>query len=199
MIRFFQIITLAIFFSACGKTEISSPSEYIRWMENPANGVKQIRRIGNLEFSLQYKSPEYIMFKERGVVTGKPSPDVLEAVGEMEYYTLSISRLNGTDPLKAICKSEEEYVETFNYYSFNIQKDLLQVTGQDTSECRLAICERTYGIGSRLTLVLGFPPSDLNQDHQIIFYDRYQGAGKVYFLLPGAALSSIPKFKFPAS
>ncbi len=192
---FLLIPVLGIF--SCQKSTVHTPIELIQWVENPSNGLRNERNFANHSFILQYKPHSYIVTKEERLeMVNEDLPNKnLKALGDLEYFTLTVVNKAGKDPIKQLCRTEQEYLEVFNYYSFDLTKDLSMISGTDTLECVMAGCERSYGLAAEVKFLLAFLPGMKGTDRTVLLNDKYFGYGKLYFNFSDTAIENIPKLK----
>lgn len=184
----------------CGPKRLP-PSDYIKWVENKANGLFIEKDINNYSFRLQFKPVEYIIAREFG-------PENLYKIDEFEarknqldsfcYFNLDIS---SADKKKSVLSEDlveqKEYYSRLNYYTSFAQNDIKLCANGDTLSCSLYHFERTYDISPFNTIVLGFKLpcklKDLNSDLQLIYEDKVLSVGEVKFLISKNKLQNIPQ------
>ena len=93
--------------------------------------------------------------------------------------------------------SAEEYSHRINYCSFQMQKDIFLVEGDDTLACGLFHFERTYDIAPYATFLLGFPlkKEKQNKDKVLVFNDRLFNKGTMRFVFKNEDIKKTPLLK----
>ncbi|MCW3084172.1 MAG: hypothetical protein JWP12_1538 [Bacteroidetes bacterium] len=181
-------------------TPVLDAAAYVRWMQDPENGLKKEKKIDELTFSVQYKTPEYVTCME---LRGRPCTDSVlrKNIGElkdMQYYDLKILLNDGSSELlKYKNTSPQQYNDRVNYFAFGMQNDLALVDGNDTLRCDLYHYERAYDVTPSATMLLGFIKKSNNDknDKTLIFYDRTFNKGMLKFKFAATGLYNKPKLK----
>lgn len=191
------LIGVSLFFLSCG-TEVLQPGDYISWMETEDNGFIKSKTIENLEYKIQYKPTTYVAVKN-----AKGDADVfskeMKELGDLQYFTFQIKALTGQQsPLKYNLRTEEEYYERIKYFSFDIQRDLKIIEGNDTLNCVLSLFERTYNISPTSTFSLAFEKSkstEVEFDKEFLYRDRVFNAGPIRLQIEEEDIKDIPELK----
>jgi hypothetical protein len=190
-------------FSNSSAPERLQPVEYVSWIENPENGMKQEKVIGDLSFTVQYKPLEFIALKTLGpsAANEKTVQEARKEYEGMQYYTLTINNNAGvSDLLKYEVSDMQEYQQRVSYFSFDMQRDLLLVEGEDSLRCRLFHYERVYGLAPYATFLLGFDlPAKKSQevrDKLLVYRERVFETGMLKFRIKAENLNNVPELKF---
>lgn len=179
--------------------------DYLGWIKDEDNGLKVEKKINEVIFSVQYKPDEF----EAVLNLHKSNPlkkEILTKVKEIEglqYFTFSIAvPENKGDILKYNLHDEQEYYARVEYYSFNVQNDMVLIDGNDTLPCVMCHFERTYSVAPVIKFVLAFPESEKGRSRgqyyakTISFDDKVFSTGKVNLEITQQAISAIPQLKF---
>jgi hypothetical protein len=175
-----------------------SAMDYLRWIENKENGLVKRKDIGEYYFELQYKPLEYVAlqaFQEESY-TAEEIKTEIEANKDMQYFTLKIGTVSGTEsPLN---KGGDAYSRV-EYFSFKIQNCFTLIDGNDTLPCLLSHFERTYELTPYNTFVLAFsnpnPGEEINNDLKFIYNDDVLGTGKANIIIEAENINRVPKLK----
>jgi hypothetical protein len=193
----------AALFSSSSSPESLQSIEYVSWIENPENGLKQEKVIGDLSFTLQYKPLEFIALKALGpsAANAKGVQEARKEYEGMQYYTLTINNKSGiNDLLKYEVSDMQEYQQRVSYFSFDMQRDLLLVEGEDSLKCRLFHYERVYGLAPYATFLLGFdlPAKKSGEvcDKVLVYRERVFETGMLKFRIKAENLNNVPELKF---
>jgi len=199
--KLFYQIAAVVFLSGCTRMDLT-PVNYVKWMEDESNGLRQSKMIDQLEFQVQLKTNEYVLLKEENIIPAGRKDEFekeKKELGEMRYFTFKIKTPDGTDPLKFRLADKEEYYARVKYYSFDVQNDFQLVEGKDTLSCSLAHFERNFGIAPEITCLLGFPPARseaMQQENKsFVYYDRVFNSGRLIFSFSKENINHIPKLK----
>lgn len=200
MLRLSIILFALLRFPGCGGNEFD-PAEYIQWVENSDHGLKVKKSIGSIDFILQYKPIDYVIVKQAG--NGKADKNFMDnekkQMEDMQYYTFSIAVTDvQADILKYKLGKPEEFEERINYYSSQMQNDLLLIDGKDTLKCLLFHYERNYGLAPFSNFLLAFEnikTAERNCDKTLIYDDAMLGSGQVKLTIKAEDIISIPNLK----
>lgn len=173
------------------------PAVYVKWVENPENGLKINLDTAGFRFTLQFKPVEYLALREmkKTKVSGNELTQAVDSMGDLQYFTFQLGMTDGSDILKSNIESTSDFSENIEYLSFGIQQDIKLIEAGDTLPCVLNLYERNYGIGPLANIVLAFPNSQTRADKVFWFDDHRFGAGKVEITIKKEDLDKIPTLK----
>ncbi len=174
-----------------------TPSEYIGFLEDPENGLVQAKDAGGYTVNVQYKPAEYQVLKELGFIGSVASIDsACKDLRNMQAFTITLSREDGNDPLKACAKSDQEYYSLVKYFSFDAAQDIILVVGEDTIPCGFAHMERVNGISPDIKMLLSFPYSlPKGGNIQLIYADQAFNLGRLKFMFDTDRIRNLPDLK----
>jgi hypothetical protein len=178
---------------SCSQAELSS-MDFIKYVDNPANGLIQQTQSGSLVFKLQYRPPEYEWLKAAGHNINLAD---LEEQRKLQFFVLKIEHESANvDVLAYGTRSSVEYQQRIIYLTSAVQNDFVLIDGTDTLPCVMHHWERTYKLTNYTTLLLAFPASKEGvSDKTVVFYDEIFGVGKTFIQIPKAKIQAIPKLK----
>lgn len=195
----FLTLVLGILLIASCKT-LFAPADYVKWVENPDNGLKQDHEVNGVHFELQYKPVDYIIANENGK---HELPETFhqqrkEKLGELFYFSLALK--SGTqDLLMHNLNEEQEYYQRVNYYSLDFQQEIKMLIGNDTLPCLMYQFENTYGVAPYIKMSLAFSGKQkeqaLQNNFSILVYDRIFGGGWLKYSFDNKKLNAIPEIK----
>lgn len=189
------IVLFALLFS-CNPSALT-PREYVAWMNEDRNGLKITKTIGGYDFTLLYKTPEYIALMEKKDER-IPLDSIMKRADQLsgvQHYTFTIKPHEGGEVMAAGAQSEEEYYGRLQYLVESMQDDIILIEGKDTIPCALFHYERNYGISPLNNFVLGFEAVNENEDKVFVFNDRILGTGPVKFTVSANDIRNIPRLK----
>lgn len=195
--RVVAIIFVGVLFYSCSQDSLS-PSEFMRWVEDPNNGLNKSKTIGAFELQIQYKPLEYIAVQEgrSELISESEVQTRIDELEGLDYYTLRIGSLEGTEMIQSGAVSEQEYQSRSFYFDALAFQDMKLVAGGDTLACVLYHFERNYGLAPYNNMVLAFEkPMHRDSDRQFIFEDQVLGLGPVKFTIAYQDISSVPPLK----
>ncbi len=198
MIR--NLIQWCILLFLFGCNEKSVPSiEYAKWVKDKANGLHQIKEIGNYHFDIQYKPIDFVIVNERkGDVSDKEGLEKRKKeLEELQYFDVRISTTSGEDFLKEDIETKEEFYRKQYYFSFDFQKDIKVQEGDSIYDCALFHFERDYDLSGARTFVLGFKRDKSNKvkDKILILDTNDLGVGIIKTRIKEEDIKRIPGLK----
>lgn len=168
-----------------------TPESYIKWVENPENGLCKSKMLGPVKYTVQYKTPEYIMLKNNNweKMENNSEPGI-------HYFGLHLDPFDGETQLLYInLASQQEYMDRTQYFNFSFKNDIyLNVNGKPFP-CEYYFFESTGNIEPGLTFTLGFDSHSEKGDIQLVINDRVFGNGGLNFLFKEKTLNNLPKLK----
>lgn len=184
-------VSLLVFIS-CAKEKLEA-TDYIKYVESESNGLRVVKKIGDVNYALQYKPMNYVLVKESNSNT---SDKGIADTDGMQYYTLSYSLSNSNaDILKSNIGSTGEYYERVNYLSYGLQNDVYLLEGSDTLKCRLFNFVRSYGLSPRADFIMAFDESKKHSanDKLVVVEDKVYGGGIIKFKITKSDIANIPE------
>jgi hypothetical protein len=191
---FFLLNVGSIFFS-CDTASVS-PRGYVDWIRNEGNGLNVKKRIGQFEFTLQYKPVDYVIldqFKNDSI--NKTLVDSLSKnYDDMQYYTLRIKADDANELMRSGISDESEYDSRLEYFLSEAQDDMMLVENGDTLPCELYHFERNYNLAPMNDIVLGFAKTKFSDtsDKTFIYEDQVLDTGPVELTIQASDIKRIP-------
>jgi hypothetical protein len=175
------------------------PADYVAWVREPENGLVKEKEVGEMKFAMLFKPVDYMICQEerKNEIQALAYQEKLADLGDLEYYDLKIELKNGQEELlKHNLASPQQYTKRVEYYSFEMQKDIVLMNGSDSIPCAMLHFERAYDISPYATFLLAFPKQkSTNENRTIIFRDRVFEKGTLKFQFNKKDLNLIPKLK----
>lgn len=175
MYKYLYFLLVVIFFGC--KADILLPSEYIRWLENPENGLVQILTLDSFKISIQYEPIPYIIARE--FKSNKINSDKFEArkaaLQNSSYYKIVVQMQMPTLPasLAADETAQQELLaykqQLKDYFTFGMQQSLILVANQDTLLPALFHHESSYQNEGTYTILVAFDKEQVLDNHKIIY------------------------------
>lgn len=192
------IVSVMFAVVSCQRTTVKDATEYVRYIDNPENGLIKEYSFADKGFKLMgcYKTPEYSAIKEIG-------PDAFntdnfrEMAKDFEggyHFNFVISSIqSGYDAIKGKL-SPNEYIDRITYMSGAIRNDFKLVAGLDTIPCSVCHFERTYNISPDNIIMLVFPyTSVVDTDLKLIYEDKIFGVGSIVMDFKNKDIKNTPK------
>lgn len=195
-VKYIFISVLGIIIFSCGNSGEIGVSEYMGWINNAENGLKVVKELKEFKFELFYKPIEYIAINEQRKFDIDTSlyTERLTELKDLQYYTLKIESLSGSEMMRTGIDSEDEYYQRLQYFNDIAQYDMALIDGNDTLSCVLFHFERNYGVAPYNNIVLGFPRKDGAPSSKTFrFSERVLGVGIVNLKISDKDINNIPE------
>lgn len=185
---------------SCGRPELQ-PSDYVEWVNNPENGLRQTRSIDPLQVMALYKPLPYLVAQE--LRTNEMTAQAYDArateLEGMQYYTLQVAiKGRDADVTNYNVLDNQAQQERLAYLSFGMQQDIQLIQGSDTLPCKLFHFERSYDLAPHRTFVLAFDRpegSDATAERTLVVELAPFNTGPLKFHYSNETLSSLPILK----
>jgi len=196
----FLIGLSGFFISWKHNTNSLAPIDYIKWLKDPANGLDVSKKMGNIIYTIQYETPEFIVANLKKDPILKSSVLKTEAVNYqgMEYYILQLKNAkSNTDVLTLSLESKDEYYTRESYFSFDFQNDIYLVRGDDTVPCAMFNYIPNYGISPHIDFLVAFVnkktgSNSATVDRTIVIEDKIFNNGIIKLLVKKEDINKIP-------
>ena len=190
----FLMLLLTPAWWGCSESALS-PASYVKWIQDPDHGLKQVKQIGEMIFQVQYKPPDYIlaMEKREPVIREEERQSRRQELEGMHYFNLHYDIANTSEnALQYGATSGAEYQERVQYFSFGLKHDIyLEENGQRVP-CELFQFARNYGISPGLDFSLAFPKGEEDSDLQLVIEEKVFNTGKIRFTIDRGNLDNLP-------
>lgn len=174
-------------------------AEYVQYINNKQNGLKNISSIDGWEFCLQYKPYDYIVLTENKEAISES--DFEKRKSEMvgtAWFSISIKRVdNSISPLRYGITSSDEYNMRLNYFLNEASKDIKLVYNNVSLKPVNYLFENSYNLMPQETMIIGFYlPKGENapvKDMKLSFNDRIFKTGIINASFSEKDLNNIPQ------
>lgn len=187
------------YLTGCKALSQLSALDFVAWVENPDNGLRESKTLDGICFDLQYKPAEYVVLRENLVIPGSAAEmnNETSLLSDMQYFTLRISREDGRDLLQDEPNGMDQFSARLVYFSGAMQHDIKLIDGNDTLPCQLFHFERTFGVDTRSTFLVGFQSRSTDElnDKTFVFEDHELGVGPVMITIEKESIQNIPLLK----
>jgi hypothetical protein len=196
------IFTLIVLLSSCNKGV--APQEYVKYIENPGNGLKVVQQVNGVGYSLQYEPTAYcVMLEKRSF--NIPHDEFDKEYGRfkgLEHYTLRIEKSTMDSLVNKLGDTSTYKKAAAEYFDFRIQKDITLIEGSDSIPCSICEPDANTGMAQYYTFSLGFSdknpqetPLGEQTDRTIFFTNKILHTGDVKLFIKGENVKSIPELK----
>lgn len=182
------------------RSNFSDFKKYEEYITSSENGLSPSKSFSGIKYSIQYAPNQYVAIRSIDLDSINPAEFEKKCI-EMEaieqyVFTMELEE-SKEDILNYKLESKQEYESRINYLAFGFQNNIYLVAGKDTLNCELYHFERTYGLSSKCTLMLGFKNIQNNDknfkcDRQIIINDNVFKGGIIKLKINKDDLKNIP-------
>ncbi|MBI3518109.1 MAG: hypothetical protein HY062_01960 [Bacteroidetes bacterium] len=171
--------------------------EFVTWCADKNNKLNKSKDIADIRFDLSYRPAPCMAYLELRTET-YDFPKFQEACNhyyDMSYFNFRLEVIDGTgELLKYKLQSPAQYEERVKYTSFEMQKDIYLVQGNDTLLPGLFHFERIFEVAPYSTVMLAFDNKKFNKDSEftIIYNDKLFEKGFVKFNYKNKQLINLP-------
>ena len=179
------IAAVLIFFS-CSRP--LGPVDYIGWVEDRDNGLKQSHSTPNALYVLQYEPPAYKALKtlSPSEVTRSRLRAEQEKYQEMHYFMLKVKPHNKPADNRKISK----------YLAYTLKDKLQFIRGQDTLDRTVMYhLESSAGVRPFYRILLAYPRKTGRDNLELIIRKNLLDDRRVHFTVEKSVLNGIPKIQ----
>lgn len=177
--------------------ENTTAKEFVAWCNNEENHLAKSKVISELNYHLSYLPSESMAFlelrtEEYDYEKFKKTTDNFK---EMTYFNFKIELTGGSgELLKYQLNSAVQYESRVKYISFQMEKDLCLIQGQDTLYPGLYHFERAFEVVPYLTVMFAFDNKkfDKEKEFTIVYNDKLFEKGLIKFNYQNRQLIDMP-------
>ena len=190
------LLLCTVFFGACKNLTVLKPLDYIKWVENPENGLTKVHASVMVDFNLTYVPNEYLALRACSLnVVDTCYLDYLEDLSATNHFKLEISSRDGSDPMLLNLAEKSAYYQRMEYYNSWLRNDVNCMSGTDTLAFSFLHTERYYGISNKITILLAFDKPQTNKVLSMVYDDKIFGEGRIKFQYSIDTFNKIPQVK----
>lgn len=188
---FRAVLLMMIVCSSCNSEKELRPDSYVMYMEDVSNEYRRKISSGDVSYTIQFATPEYIACKDsRDSIAGLQAR--LLELEENIFFIIHIADNQKKVSIEALPSSPEQKVM---YYQFEAMKDISLMADQQAFIPATYHYENNYGLVPYNTIVVGFDrPADANE-LQLIFHDRFNNKPYIKTTYTGTDIQKLPKLK----
>ncbi len=185
-----NLLILALLLAGCSREH-----DPVAYAENDRNGLKKTITVGDVNYTILYKTPAYIARKEHLDKTAEAARE--KQLQGMAWFNIafSISGYNQS-PLRYQVSGQEEYAARQNYYLNEAPNDIYLLYGSDTLYVSSYWFENSQNLLPFETIIVGFKlPGNVQQPEQdlkLSFYDRVFKNGIIKAVIKKEDLEDTP-------
>jgi hypothetical protein len=192
----FMIVSLMMM--SCNNSSLS-PSEYVKYVADEANGLVKTKNIGEVNIKVQYKPISYLIANEMRTndISKADFDERKKELESMQYYNLTLDIADARNILNYNVSSQSHQQERIHYLSFGIQQDIRLMENGKELPCILYHFERTYDISKERTFLIAFNQDESTKDatKTFILDSAVLGIGTIKIQFDGKNIQELPKMK----
>lgn len=178
-------------------SESVSVKEFVDWCADEDHKLTKTKDISEMRYNLSYLPSEAMAFLELRTKEYDLAgfQKIKEKYSEMTYFNFKIKVINGSgELLKHQLSSPSQYEARVKYMSFQMEKDIYLVQGNDTIPPGLFHFERIFEVAPYATIMFAFDNKKFNKDDgfTIVYHDRLFQKGLVKFNYKNRQLINLP-------
>ena len=195
-VLFFMVIGLMIM--SCNRPSLS-PSDYVKYVSDEANGLVKTKNIGEVNIKVQYKPVSYIIANEMRTndISKADFEKRKKELEAMQYYNLTLDIADARNILNYNVSNQSHQQERIHYLSFGMQQDIRLMENGKELPCVLYHFERTYDISKERTFLIAFNQDESTKDatKTFILDSSVLGIGTIKIQFDGKNIQQLPKMK----
>jgi hypothetical protein len=206
-VLFLLIISLS---SCSGKKTISDPNEFMKWMNDPENGLVQTKYVSNVKINVKNLPSAYMAYLEMKNLQGQSEQkrdSLIAYYSQSKTFLLTISpdervKGNSGDIMYRDVTGFEEYKDRSHVMNFEFGDYIDLITDNEKYKPVLSNLENVYGLSSGRKIILVFAEKNGSQDLSkskeldLVFTDEIFNTGINHFVFAQHKLNSVPDFVF---
>jgi hypothetical protein len=188
---------------------LKTQGEYMKWLNDPANGVVKTKHIGGFDLKVKFLPPSYLLHqdisKNIAGITPKKKDSLLNVYQHSLTFIMTLgpdaADSNTTSIMYAGVKTYKDYVQRDLILNFDFKEFVHIEVGDKKYKPVLAIMENSYELGLKRNIIIAFVPDDKNDnvlftasDIDFIYDDELFELGLNHFLFRQKDLQSTPEF-----
>jgi hypothetical protein len=200
---------MLLLLASCSKKKVST-EEYLKYINQPENGLITTKKVNGFVLSLKYLPPEYLTAKELADLTTKKNQVVKDSLlkynRQYKTFLLTFSpdeeKGNHNDVMLDGVKNYEEFSQKVEQMNFGMGEYIHLKTDKGTYAPVLTNLENTYGLSKARSLTLVFTPQKNAEEFKglkewdIVYEDDLFGAGILHFVITQADIEKLPELVF---
>ncbi|MCA6363635.1 MAG: hypothetical protein IM638_11410 [Bacteroidetes bacterium] len=190
----FLVLPFLLLLAGCAKQALE-PVQYRAWVEDEDNGLKVVKNVGDLVFTLQHCPIDYLILREQDQTpTTEQMNTRRKDLQGAEYYHLRIGTKNKSDVMQYGNASPEDLIRRSDALNFAFQQSIFLCAGTDTLPCTVYQFENSYGLSPDIVINLGFATDakTQGQPRELFIDEQLFGTGPLYLKINSSAIQSTP-------
>ncbi|MBL7884406.1 MAG: hypothetical protein JNL69_10090 [Bacteroidia bacterium] len=174
-----------------------SLDRFVEFVANKENQLTKNKEISDINFQLAFMPKEYLAYLElkNENYSKEQFAKTASHYEGMSYFNLRLHLLKGQgELLKYNLSSGQQYEARIKYMSFEMQKDVFLVQGNDTLLPGMFHFERIFEVAPYATVMLAFDNAKFNQEEEftIVYNDKLFNKGFIKYNYKNNQLIDLP-------
>lgn len=202
----YQILPVLVisFLSSCDR--IKDTEDYLRWLNNPENGLTKEKTVNGYHLKVKYLPPEYLTHLElnnKEHVTKRHRDSILQTYQNAITFVFMLepdeTRRFGEDIMMTGVNNYPDYSQRVYTMNFLMKEYFTLTTGTTTRAPVLCSIENTYGLKCGRNFLVVFAEEDLKPEentgiYDFVFTDAFFFTGENHFLFRQQDIDNRPAF-----
>jgi hypothetical protein len=204
------LMLVLLLFQQCGRDkEIRDVGEYIKWINDPENGLVQSKYIEGVKLKARFLPAEYLAYKEMEGFqkkTEETRDSLISCYSKSKTFLLTIGvddrkkKAEGDIMYKGVTEYDEYRTRSYTM-NFDMEEYIKLKAGDQTFRPVLSTMENVYSLSSDRNIYLVFSDDQagnlfLAKDLDLTFNDEIFSTGINHFIFNNRNLNKIPHFIF---
>lgn len=178
--------------------EVLPIDDFVSFVKNEENDLVKEKQVSDIKFRMSFMPKECLAYLELKSDTENVNKlkETIKHYEGMSYFNLRLELESGEgELLKHNLSSAMQYEARVRYLSFEIQKDIFLIQGNDTISPGMYHFERIYEVAPYATIMLAFDDAKFkkDQDFTIVYNDKLFNKGLIKYYYKQNQLIDLPK------
>lgn len=194
---------------SCGRNEISSYEEYVKWLNDEENGLVMNKKVDGITIKLKYMPSDYLAYQD---LSGEKSINKSAIDSIVSGYQKSLTflmtlgvdgKMKKGDIMYQDISNYEEYKQKLYAMNFEVEQLTILTLGDKKYKPVLSSLENVYGLTDSRNITLVFVPDTENEksfytsDKVLLSYDdEIFNTGINHFTFNREDINNTPTFIF---
>ena len=180
----FCLIIVVLFFTQCSNKDNLNKEEYLKYVIDESNGLKNRKTIGGINYTLQYLPSKFMVLTNEENIIVDSIVGKEEQYSELEYFKLTIEEEKKEEKSRFLfLKSPAEYNRLLQYANTQLNSAIELNVDKEKYNCVMSYAEVGYKVTPKIIFLMAFnKPKQIN-DFKVSFKDEIFGNGIINFLM----------------
>ena len=191
-LKYLMCFCTIIFFTGC-KYQLSE-EELIKYINDPENGLVQIKEVNQVKYEIIYKPASLLLHKDNSINNDSMLKRKKEEYEKYQYFVLSLSAA-GEDVLYGGSGGFQNFSENLQKFSFALNQYVqMQTSAGDALYLADYYMPNLYGMAKSTQILLAFEkPKKETEELEIIIEELGLGTGRQKFIFRRDDIEAVPE------